>query len=101
MFRILRSESGQLSQERSYAGSALNPALGLVIVGSISPTTSTSDATTDGINIDATSVADFGDDVYGNCLVSVNETTLISIGGRNHDRKISILTIGNSAWEVK
>ncbi len=62
-----------------------------------------SESTTNGVNIDNSTFAEFGEHIYGNCLVNVNNTTLISFGGypSQNYRKIAMHTIGNSGWEVK
>ncbi len=92
-----------LSEGRSIFGHTLNPQLGLIMVGGagISPPYA-SESTKDGIIIDGNTVAPFGEQVYGHCLVSVNETTLISFGGEESTnyRKIAVNTIGSGDWEV-
>ena len=71
------------------------------MVGSYSPVTFSSESTTDGINFDTSSVPDFGEDVYGNCVLTINETTIISFGGEFNERRVAVFTTGNSAWEVR
>ncbi len=72
------------------------------MVGSFSPATPTAESTTDGINLDTTSIPDFDEPVHAGCLVAVNETTIISFGGNSplNSMKIAVFTIGNSEWEV-
>ena len=73
------------------------------MVGSTGNYTPTAESTTDGITMDTTSVPDFDVEVHGSCLVTVNETTIISFGGNSpaNSKKIAIYTIGNSQWEVR
>ena len=105
-FKTLLSENcfrhltSQMSEGRYWFGYTLNSQFGLVMVGGIGNSdTFPSESTTDGINIDSSSVAEFGEQVSGNCLVNVNDTTLISFGG--YDGRIAVHTIGNSEWEVR
>ncbi len=69
-----------MSEARGDGGSAHNSRLGLVMVGGAYGLSST-EYTSDGATIGASQVADFGQDVTNNCVVSVNDTTLISFGG--------------------
>ncbi len=97
--------TGQMLVGRYGFGYALNSQLGLVMVGgfNVAGNALPSESTTDGINVDSNAVAGFGDFIYANCLVNVNDTTLISFGGvpsDNNGRRIAVHTIGNSAWEV-
>ena len=98
----LRTKSGLLVQSRRYTGVSLHSTLGLVMVGSSDPDTASAESTTDGITMDTTSVPDFDETVHANCLVTVNETTIISFGGNSplNSNKIAVLTIGNPQWEV-
>ncbi len=99
---LLRSQSGQLSQSRQYAGGSLHPTLGLVMVGSSDPDTASAESTVDGINMDTTTVPDFDREVHANCMVTANETTIISLGGdaSGNGDKVSVFTLGKSEWEV-
>ncbi len=99
---LFRFNTSRLSEPRSYAGSSLHPSLGLVMVGSYRPTTSSAESTLDGFAIDTESVPGYGDIIYANCLVSVNDTTLISFGGESPNRRtIAVFTVGNSEWQVR
>ncbi len=71
------------------------------MVGSANLPTNTAESTLDGTNMDISTIPDFGDAIHGNCLVTVNETTIISFGGRSNSRRIALLTIGNSEWQVR
>ncbi len=98
-----RHATGQMTEGRDNFGYALNSQLGLVMVGGYNGTCTAlpSESTSDGINVDSSAVAEFGDLIYANCLVNVNDTTLISFGGFGGNyRRIAVHTIGNSAWEV-
>ena len=57
-------------------------------------------STFDGISFDGSSVPDLPDGMadYHNCLVSVDENTLMSIGGSEFTRQVWEYTIGDSAW---
>ncbi len=92
-----------MSEDRCQFGYALNSQFGLIMVGGYggSQDTFPSESTTDGITIDSSTIAEFGEILYSNCLVNVNDTTLISFGGdRTNGRRIAMHTIGNSEWEV-
>ncbi len=98
-----RSLTGELSDARSYAGSSLHPTLGLVMVGGLQfVPIQTAESTTDGITVDNSTIPDFGQNVHGNCLVSVNETTIISFGGVDwwNDLTIAVFTLGDFEWQV-
>ncbi len=72
------------------------------MLGSTVWVTATAESTTDGVNMDTMSVPAFMADVYANCLVTVNETTIISFGGLGslNLRRVAVFTTGSSAWEV-
>ncbi len=95
-----------MSEGKSEFGYALNSQVGLAMVGGNNGTyyALTSESTTDGINIDSSAVADFEECIYGNCLVSVNESMLLSLGGvaiyYQNEKRIAVHTIGNGEWEV-
>ncbi len=65
------------------------------------PQTSSAESIVDGAIMDTETVPDFRENVAGNCLVTVNETTLISFGGDDQtERRIAVLNIGDSEWTV-
>ena len=104
MSDAFRQLTGRIEEGRFRFGYAYNPQVGLVMVGGEGGSdTYLSESTLDGVNVDSSTVAEFGEELYENCLVSVNETTLLSLGGNSlndKDRTIAIHTIGNSGWEV-
>ncbi len=99
---VFRHLSGNLTYWRYQYGQTFNPLVGLVMVGGYTPTLA-SESTLDGVIISVSAVPDFDEYVYANCLVNVNDTTMISFGGEqaiNNGRKIAVHTLGNDRWEV-
>ncbi len=100
-----RFETAVLSENRLHSGHALHPTLGLLMVGGLhySPAGGfSSDSTVDGETVDSTAVPDLDEAVYGNCVVAVNETTVISFGGVGNagPKSIATFTIGDDSWKV-
>ena len=93
-----------MSEGRSNFGYALNSRLGLVMVGGEGDSdTFPSESTQNGIKVDNRTAAGFPEKIYANCLVNVNETTVISFGGYPpsvNGRKIAVYTIGDKTWKV-
>ncbi len=98
LFRFL---SGRMTGSREYPSGVLHPRLGLVLVGGDN-SLATAESTLDGATLDTETVADFDDGIYGNCLVAVDQDTIISFGGYQdvHSRRVARFTVGDDCWEV-
>ena len=111
-----------MPESRHYAGSTISTRLGLVITAGYSGeraesctnmslagynndvvgsfTQSSTMSTFDGINFDTSTVPDFPEGVedHHNCLVALDDDTLLSIGGSGYDDRVLRYTIGDSGW---
>ncbi len=81
MIHSCRTTSGTMNAEHSYPGFTFLPSVGLIVTGSWNPQNGVSETTLDGATIDTTSVPNLPDVDGQNCLVSVDDNTIISMGG--------------------